>query len=161
MVGAHVGVSHDEVDARRGITGNQTIGLFGRFDLTRHLAGQLDISKYDRTTDNMVVRTATATVLYRLSVGSSLVPSAMIGWGIDVGSNSWGDDTGVHLEAGLGLEYRASASLSLGAELRIGSRAAEQYAYADGKSGPIIEFPAPHLSASDYRLGRLWAGLRF
>jgi hypothetical protein len=165
--GVSVGSSHDQKHDDAGIGASQTVGLFARLALTPKLSGQLELAKYDHADGSgTVVRTATALLVFDLTAGSRWVPTLLFGVGIDradsvmacevclAGSDAQGAR---HIEGGLGIEYRAEGGLSFGADFRLGGRSLDDDAIEDD----LLIVRGGRLQASEYRAGRIWAGIRF
>lgn len=159
--GISLGSSHDQKDDEAGIEGSKTIGLFGRIGLTSRLAAQLELAKYERPDfSGTVVRTGTALLVVDLTAGRSWVPTIMVGMGIDRADHDFGGSKGHHIEGGFGIEYRASGGFTLGADFRLGGRSVEEEDVI--LANEDVAFIAPgRLQASEYRAGRIWAGVRF
>jgi hypothetical protein len=158
--GVSLGTSHDQKDDDAGLGGSQTVGLFGRLQLGARLAGQLELMKYDQANGSgTVVRTATALLVVDLSSNPRWVPTIMVGMGIDHASTPFDgsmESSGRHIEGGFGLEYRATGGFTIGADIRLGGRS------VDDDEEPVIAIVMPYrLQASEYRAGRIWAGVRF
>ena len=124
--GVSAGVLHDEVDREQ--DGNRTLGLFGRIAVSPRVAGQLELVKIDAERDDgLTTRAATALLVFDLASRGRLVPTLLAGLGIDHASDEYGgSESGRHVEGGLGLEYRAAGGLTVGIDLRIGTRSVEE-----------------------------------
>lgn len=162
--GVSVGSAQSKADADR--DANTSLGLFGRIALTRRLSGQLELSKLqldDETNyDHATIRKLTALVVFDVLDRGALVPMLLAGLGIDRDTSDWYERSGDHVEAGVGLEYRARGGLTLGVDLRIGSRSIEERFEALPVEGDIALVAAPaHLSEGEYRTLRLSLGVRF
>ena len=166
--GVSIGSSHDQKHDEAGIGGSPTVGLFGRLALTPRLSGQLDLAKYDHADGSgTVIRTATALLVVDLTAGKEWVPTLMIGMGIDradvaaceVCAGGFESQSARHIEGGFGLEYRAAGGLTIGADIRLGGRSIDDEPI--GIREDIALFRGGRLQASEYRAGRLWAGVRF
>ena len=166
--GVSVGSSHDQKHDAAGIGGSQTVGLFGRLALTPRLSGQLELGKYDHADGSgTVVRTATALLVVDLTAGKQWVPTIMVGMGIDRASGMscdvctqvLDDQSARHIEGGFGLEYRATGGLTIGADFRLGGRSLDDDAVTLEEDFGLVR--GGRLQASEYRAGRIWAGVRF
>lgn len=162
--GVSVGSAHSKADADR--DANTSLGLFGRIALTRRLAGQLEVSKLqldDETNyDHATIRKLTALVVFDLLDHGAFVPVLFAGLGVDRETSDWSERSGDHIEGGVGLEYRARGGLTLGVDLRLGSRSIEDRYEALPVEGDIaLLAPPAHLSEGEYRTLRLTLGVRF
>ena len=165
-VGVGVGVTQSKVDGESGLDANQTLNLFGRLAFTERLSAQLEIQRIEvEDGSNVDIRTATGLLVRDLGRGS-LVPILMAGVGVAEADNGYTTTSALHLELGAGLEYRASGGLTVGAELRVGTRSIEEDSYAyvnDGRPQPgsIALYAPSYLSEGEYRAARLYVGIRF
>lgn len=154
-LGAQIGSIQSAIDADA--DANRAVGLFGRIELAPRISGQLELSKIssDGTT---TLRTGSALIVVDLTRGA-LVPMLFGGIGID---RSNGDEsiTGAHAEGGLGLEYRASGGLTIGADLRIGAREMPQPVSYLAVEDAARTAPS-QLSSGEYRAARVTLGIRF
>jgi hypothetical protein len=166
--GVSIGSSHDQKHDDAGIGGSQTVGLFGRLALTPRLSGQLELGKYDHADGSgTVIRTATALLVVDLTAGKQWVPTLMVGMGIDradlatctVCAGDFDSQSARHIEGGFGLEYRAAGGFTIGADFRLGGRSIDDEQI--GIQEDIALFRGGRLQASEYRAGRVWAGVRF
>jgi hypothetical protein len=159
--GVSVGSSHDQKDDEIGISGSQTVGLLGRLALTPRLSGQLELMKFERQDGSgTTVRTGTALLVVDLTAHPRWVPTIMVGLGIDRASHDFGASSGRHIEGGFGLEYRATGGFTLGADFRLGGRSVDEEDQVI-LDAPTVFIAPGRLQASEYRAGRIWAGIRF
>ncbi|MDX2087916.1 MAG: outer membrane beta-barrel protein [Kofleriaceae bacterium] len=142
-----------------------TVGLFARVGLTSRLSGQLEVQRirmpdgYGTSGD---IKTATALLVVELGRSGNLVPTLMVGAGVDRASEYNYPSRATHIEGGFGLEYRMSGGFSLGADLRMGGRSLDEDEYVAYDDRPQIALYAPSpLQAGEYRSGRVTLGVRF
>ncbi|MBL9018853.1 MAG: hypothetical protein JNL83_31995 [Myxococcales bacterium] len=161
--GVHLGITQSKEDGAAGLEPNDTLGLFGRLQLSPRIAGQLEAQKIKTDAGNVDIRTGTASLVIDLVAKGRLIPTLAVGMGIDSATTSYGSETnGHHFEGGFGLEYRADGGLVLGGEFRMGGRSLEQ----SDKVVPLAEgdlayYVAPSLREGEYRSVRLFLGVRF
>jgi hypothetical protein len=162
-MGVHLGVTQNEDDGAAGLDPNDTLGLFGRLQLSPRIGGQLEVQRIKTEDGNVDIRTGTASLVLDLVAKGRLIPTLAIGAGLDSASTAYGGETdGHHFEGGFGLEYRADGGLVLGAELRMGGRSIEQSDQIQPLAGDDIAYYAPStLREGEYRSARLFLGLRF
>lgn len=171
--GVAVGSHHDKVDADG--EGNRSLGLFGRVNLSRRLAAQLDVAKIatdEQTWTPTTIRTGTLSLRLDLVDGakSRFVPTVSFGAGIDRASTDYDTTEGTHFEGGFGLEYRAAGGFNLGIDLRFGGRSVDEEVYYATDGGPPPPETAPGrplvydpggLRDGEYRALRVTAGVAF
>ena len=129
-IGATVGEAQSEAEGANNQGPDLTYGLFVRVGITRHIAGQLEVTRINSDSD-YDTRSASLLGVIDLSSGwggarlaGRLVPLVLLGGGEAWGSSALTttDSYALHLEAGLGLEYRARGGLVIGIDARIGNR---------------------------------------
>ena len=155
--GVSLGMTQSRADANAGDGSNETLGIFGRLNLTSRVAGQLELLRTDSNAEGTTMRSGTALIVVDLGSGSRLMPIMLAGIGFDSADdpNSFSSTSGYHIEGGFGLEYRADGGLTFGADLRMGGRSI---------NNPEIDFggaPPPSLANGDYRSARAYAAVRF
>ncbi len=166
--GASLGLSASKVDSDNGADATGTLGLFGRLGFSSRLAGQLEVARYKSesgcatctfgTTTN--IRTATALLVVDLTdTSKSWVPTLMAGIGVDRDDGSY-PTTGHHIEGGLGIEYRGDGGITLGADVRMGSRSIDSNNDVLAGSS-TIRFAPTQMQEGEYRSGRITLGIRF
>lgn len=166
--GLSVGMHHDKVDQDH--EGNRTLGLFGRFAITKRFAVQLEVQKIETdeaTYEPTTIRTGTASLRLDLLDRGRLIPTIAFGAGLDRASTEWDTTEGHHYEGGLGLEYRADGGFNVGIDLRFGGRSVEEKVYAleDTTGGDLPPRPLAYdfggLREGEYRALRVHAGVTF
>ena len=141
---------------------NHTLGVFGRVGLTPRLSAQLDLARLESDDQNVTLRTGTALLVLDFGGDGHLVPVLLAGLGLDSASYSYGGDTSAsHVEAGLGLEYRLDGGLTLGADVRVGSRSVDPMPATAYPTGGALYYAPSTLRDGEYRSARLTAGIRF
>ncbi len=121
--GVSLGLTEAQADANSGNGSNETLGIFGRLNLTARVAGQLELQRIESDATGIDIRTGTALIVVDLGSGGRLMPIMLAGIGFDAASDQYGDSTsGYHLEGGFGLEYRADGGLTFGGDARMGGR---------------------------------------
>jgi hypothetical protein len=160
VMGATIGLEQAKSTSQtyNDTSGSQLLGLFGRMTLSGRLAGQLELARI-ATPDNsqMDVRVGTALLVYDLASGP-LVPVLLAGAGAAQQSMTYGSQTFVHAEAGIGLELRVKNGFILGVDARIGTRS--------NTTGPIAMpesyyAPISPIAEGEYRSLRLGLGVTF
>jgi hypothetical protein len=163
-VGASVGLWQNEEDANAGIDSSQTLGLWGRFGLTRRVSGQLELAehKYEGGCGEFcmntpsTLRSITALVVVDLRDRGPWMPVLLAGMGIDRDESESAFVTEAsHIEGGFGLEYRAEGGLTFGADVRMGGRSVDDELV-------IAVIPPPGaIREGEYRAARVTMGIRF
>jgi hypothetical protein len=140
---------------------DKTLALYGRIGITPRLAAQLEVFKIDtgdRGFTTADTRAATALAIVDLT-GGHWVPVLLAGIGYATASyvpNS-GSIDGHHIEAGLGLEYRADGGFVIGIDARLGERTID----SDTTLRPELYVQQPLLPGGQYHSLRLAVGMRF
>lgn len=169
-LGAAAGLSQDKADG--GDESAQSLGLWGRLQLTKRIAGQLELAKQETqfgcatctfgTTST--IRTYTGLMVVDLADSGPWMPILLAGFGLDRDSGSF-PTNGRHIEGGFGIEYRASAGLLIGADVRMGGRSIDQQEMIletdPGLVGGDALILRPGLRAGEYRSARITFGVRF
>ena len=166
--GVDLGLSHSEYNSNTDTDASSTLGVFARVGLSSRLAAQLEIQRI-RTDDTYGaaadLQTGTALLVVELGATGRLVPTLMVGVGLDRANADYGETTtGHHIEGGFGLEYRLDGGLTLGADVRMGGRSIDDetvYAYDDAVPGTIALYAPSGLQAGEYRSARVTLGVRF
>jgi hypothetical protein len=141
-----------------------TLDLFGRIGLARRIGLQAEIARYeaDATMDSNT-RTFTLAVTYDLADTGHWIPMVLGGAGFDWGDTDFTSENGHHVEAGFALEYRSDDGLTLGADLRVGTRSITVPEVLE--NGPPIDGPAfgtgTTLAAGTYGRARVYAAIHF
>ncbi len=153
--GASLGVTQEEAMSAQSPDHSESV--FGRIALTPRLAAQLELSRIDMTdrVQNANEKTASALVVIDLGASGHLVPILLAGAGLDSADAGYNSVSAHHLEAGLGLEYRADGGLIVGADARLGDRT------IDSQSTFPDLFWNPLLQGGQYRSARVTLGVRF
>jgi len=160
--GIAFGKIHSKADADSGADANGTASVFGRIGFSPRLGGQLELQRIKTEDSGTDLRTATALVVLELGSKGRLVPLLVAGVGVDKESSQYGyEQSAHHLEAGLGLEYRADGGLVVGADLRIGDRTLEQQYEVQPLAGDVIAYVPSSLRDGEYRAARISLGIRF
>jgi len=156
---------------------NPTLGLWARVGVGRLLSVQLELQQITSPYGGDKIRSGSALLVLDLVGSGRLVPMLFAGGGLDRATYFGGDIEGHHFEGGVGLEYRSSGGLFIGADLRLGGRSldngdiiltgggAEPLDDAaccgdPGRGGSIALF-APAIAEGEYRAMRVTAGVRF
>jgi hypothetical protein len=120
VVGAGVGETQTQSDAVDGTKAQATTGLFGRVRVLGPFAVQAEVGSINVAGTNVHTVTGDAMLVFGIR---HLHPYVLAGAGVDqLSSNTIGTATTTRVEAGVGVEYHFRGGLSLGAELREGSR---------------------------------------
>ena len=151
-IGASLGVNEDMSYQ----ASSHALGVFGRIGLAPAISGQLELAKLDNDQMGTAVRTGNALIVVDLGHGS-LAPIALAGVGMDTTSDINADRRYAHAELGAGLEYRALGGVTLGADVRIGTRKLVD----DRETGLLTAYEPLTLSAGDYRSARITLGVTF
>ncbi len=161
--GLHLGVSQTKEDGANGVDASDSVGLFGRLGFTKRVAGQLEVMKLGTEDGSGVtMRSGTLLVIADLTSSGRLVPTVALGVGVDRASLPYGSTDATHIEAGLGLEYRAEAGLNIGLDLRIGDRSLMSQTSVQPVLEGDVAYRAPSgLSGGEYRSARVTVGVRF
>ncbi len=157
-VGASVGLLQSE--QTQNLSPDKTLAIYGRIGIVSRLSAQLELAKIDtgdRGLTTADTRAVTALAVVDLA-GGHWVPVLLAGIGIangTLGPYSGEIDTH-HVEAGLGLEYRADGGFVVGIDARLGDRTidSDTTLKADLYSQPL-------LTGGQYRSVRLAIGIRF
>jgi len=160
VIGATIGLEQPKSTSvsDNGTTGSQLLGLFGRMTISGRLAGQLEVARIATPANSqMDVRVGSALFVYDLASGP-LVPVLLAGAGAAQQSMTYGSQTFIHAEAGIGLELRIKNGFILGVDARIGTRS--------NTTGPIAMpesyySPIPPIAEGEYRSVRLGLGVTF
>jgi hypothetical protein len=169
-LGAAAGLSQDKADG--GDESAQSLGLWGRLQLTKRIAGQVELAKQETqfgcatctfgTTST--IRTYTGLMVVDLADSGSWMPILLAGIGIDRDSGSF-PTSGRHIEGGFGIEYRSTAGLMIGADVRMGGRTIDQQDMILETDPALVGGDAqilrPGLRAGEYRSARITFGVRF
>jgi hypothetical protein len=160
---AGVGLGRIQAKADADGDASDTVQLYGRIGLTRRISGQLELQKITLDGASAAGRTGTALLVVDLGSHPHLVPTMFAGVGVDRGDNGFGgEQTGHHLEGGLGLEYRASGGLVISADLRLGGRAVDQTVeILPAATDVALYYPALPMREGEYRSARVGVGIRF
>ncbi len=151
-IGASLGVSEDQSYQAT----SHSLGVFARAGLAPMLSAQLELAKLDNDAMGTTVHTGTGLLILDLGSGT-LAPIAFAGVGLDSTSDSNADRRFAHVELGAGLEYRALAGLTVGADIRIGTRKLID----DQESGIETYYEPLTLSEGQYRSAHITVGARF
>lgn len=156
--GVSLGIAQSEQDVGSYDPSN-TMGLFGRIGVTSRVSIQLDLARTEPENANAKVRKITALGVFDVRTRGNLIPIVFAGIGVDEAETTYGDTaSAAHIEAGVGLEYRAPGGVTVGADLRVGNRSLDQ----TSSDQPIIALYAPNgLTEGDYRAARITLGVQF
>lgn len=158
-VGASLGITQSEQTQNESV--DKTYAIYGRIGIVSRLSAQLEVAKIDASDRGYTeadARAVTALAVVDLA-GGHWVPVLLAGIGFanaTVGPNSGEIDTH-HVEAGLGLEYRAAGGFVIGIDARIGDRTID----SDTTLHPDLYSLPPILPDGQYRSVRLAIGVRF
>ncbi len=170
--GIGLGLTHSEADALDGAEPNSTVGLWGRLRLGSRISAQLELTRIKADdgadtygySDPVAMRQVSALLVVDLArSGKSLVPIALVGAGIDNEVTTYSDKDFVHALLGAGLEYRAANGLTIGADLRMGTRTSSepQYKTQPVQEGVLFREAPSRLAEGEFRTARLTVGIRF
>jgi hypothetical protein len=162
-LGAGVGLTQSKADSDAGGNALQAVGIYGRLHVGGPFAVQLELGRIQTADDQSSVRTATATGIIELTHGR-LVPLVMGGVGVDDVSHMWGDEQYTHVEFGLGLSYRVSGGMTIGVDVREGTRSlrSDPAVYTNQGATPGDSLYTPmSIAAGDYRAAHVTVGIRF
>ena len=129
-IGVTLGEAQSEAESGINQGPDEVYGAYLRVGLTRHVAVQLELARIDSDA-SYDVRTAGLAGVIDLGngwavrrLGGRFVPILLGGGGEAWGSAAGNGTTsyGLHLEAGLGIEYRGTSGLVIGGDARIGNR---------------------------------------
>jgi len=158
--GASLGLTQSE--QAQNVSPDKTLAIYGRIGIVPRLSAQLELAKIDagdRGFTTADTHAATALAVVDLT-GGRWVPVVLAGIGIangTLGPNSGEIDTH-HVEAGLGLEYRAEGGFVVGIDARLGDRTVD----SNSTLTPYLYAPQqPLLADGQYRSVRLAIGIRF
>jgi hypothetical protein len=160
--GLNLGLIQSQADADK--DANHTIGLYGRVQMSPRWSAQLEIGRIETDDGSGTdLRQAGGLLMVDLANGGHLIPMLLAGAGFDWESTAYDSTSGHHIEGGFGLEYRADGGLTLGADIRLGSRNIDTpKAQPVGIDGAVpLLAPASHLTDGEYRSARLYVGVRF
>jgi hypothetical protein len=159
---AGLGVTEDQVNSSSSQPENNTLSVFGRYNVTGATALELDLTKID-SGYGATARAATALVVFDLRSGARLVPQLFVGAGLDRIDDYGTPIDGNHVEAGLGLEYRADGGFTLGARFHLGSRSFDTMAVAVPQTCCLdcCLGSAPTSQSTEFRSLDAYAGVRF
>lgn len=104
-VGVDLGVADD----------TPALGVFGRLGVSSWIAGQLELTHVVTDDPRVELRVATAAVVVDLGARGPFVPTVIAALGLD-------SESALRVEGGLGLEYRATSGVTIGADVRLGDR---------------------------------------
>jgi hypothetical protein len=140
-----------------------TLDLFGRIGMGRRFALQAEIARYeaDATMDSNT-RTFTVAVTYDLADTGHWIPMILGGAGFDWGNTAFSAENGHHVEGGFALEYRGDDGLTLGADLRVGTRSITVPEVLE--NGPLIvpdDWGSTTLAPGTYGRARIYAAIHF
>jgi hypothetical protein len=154
-VGVGVGSTQDRF--RTTADPHDTASAFGRVALSPRVSGQLELTRWRSDGGNTTASSATGVLIFDLTTGQALVPTLLVGAGFDESDNKFGKSTARHGEAGVGLEYRATGGLVIGADVRFGRRKVEgEVRHTD----VLIEILPGRFQDTAYHSGHLWIGVR-
>jgi len=161
--GVGLGMIHSEENAQN--DANSTLGLFGRYQLSRRLAAQLEVARI-QTEDGSGSDLRTASLLGVIDLtraGRGFVPIAVLGLGMDNETTEYLDRDYLHGFLGVGVEYRAENGLRIGFDLRLGGRVTTepQYETLPVEGDVLARYPAPDLEEGEYRAARITLGVAF
>lgn len=171
--GVQLGSTNNRAEADAGEDASSAYGVYGRLRISPRVSGQLEVGRIDTGASDLSIRQVTALVLVdiaRLGAARRLVPTVMLGLGVDHASSAaYGVSADAQrVEAGVGLEYRAEGGLTVGLDLRIGERSVDDQAtiqpvYDGGIGGgvPLDPIGSTSSSSSEFRVARVTVGLRF
>ena len=103
----------------------------------------------------------TALALFDLGSNPRWVPQVFAGLGLFSSDLGYGSDAGHQLEAGIGLEYRATGGLVIGARFRIGDRTTDSQPQLVPVGCCTDLYSPPSLNDGQYRSLDTYAGIRF
>lgn len=141
-----------------------TLDLFGRVGVGRRIGLQAEIARYeaDATMDSNT-RTFTVALTYDLADTGHWIPMILGGAGFDWGDTDFISESGHHVEGGFALEYRSDDGLTLGADLRAGTRSITVPAVLE--NGPPLFGPetgtGTTLAPGTYGRARIYAAIHF
>jgi hypothetical protein len=165
--GAGVGLTQDANAATAGQGTTQAVDLYARMHVIGPFAAQVELGTVD-TNGQQTVRTGSVLGVAELMHGR-VVPLLLAGFGIDqVGSGMMSSDqyTYSHVELGLGLQIRISGGLTLGVDVRQGTRSVQSQPAPTpvldngGGFGTDLRMQEP-IADGDYRTVRATLGVRF
>lgn len=159
-IGASAGTWHNEQDADAGVHASGTLGLWGRFSLSKRIAVQAEIARHKAdgncgefcTFDAPVIRTYGAMLAVDLRDRGQWMPMLLVGAGLDREDGGFGMK-GSHLEGGVGLEYRAEGGFLIGADVRLGGRSIDN-------GDMILPAVVGGMREGEYRAARITMGIR-
>jgi hypothetical protein len=164
--GAGLGLTQDEAASTLQPDHGET--LWGRLGLTPRLAGQLEVTRIDtgdRGLTGYDIKTFTALAVLDLGSGvraGHLVPILLAGAGYDrATTQGTGEIDAHHIEAGIGVEYRADGGFVLGADARLGDRTVDSNSLIVPLACCTDLWSQPVLSGGQYRSLRVTLGIRF
>jgi len=157
-IGAGLGMTQDEVNSHQ--DPNSTLSVLGRIGLSQRFSLELDLSRIN-TGANNASRTATGLALFDLGSNPRWVPQVFAGLGVYNSDLGYGSDDGHHLEAGIGLEYRATGGMVIGARFHIGDRTMDSQPAVYPLACCTDLYSPPSLNEGQYRTLDAYAGVRF
>lgn len=169
-LGVHAGSLQAESDANAGYDAQTEYGLFARYSLSPRIAAQLDLSKLSmRSTNALDASSATIAAVFDIVEGKKLVPTVLVGLGVEFVEGTDYQATAQRTEIGLGLEYRGDSGMFIGVDARIGKRKVSEAMSGVGipEERPINDvtfdesYEPASLSAGSYRTVRVSGGIRF
>jgi outer membrane protein with beta-barrel domain len=171
-IGASLGTTQTANDADIGADSLHSVGLYGRLHLLGPIAVQGELGRI-QTDDHTSVRTASLAGVLELG-HHAFVPYLLAGAGVDqVGQSMDSGETYAHVELGLGVQYRVNGGLTIGLDVREGTRKLESspppvYAMPAGGGDlgappidPVYQNPVSSVSSGEYRSARVTVGIRF
>ncbi len=128
--GVTLGIAQTKADAEGDAVGAH--GIFGRVRLGNRLGMQLELAKVGGPEAGNDIRSASALLVVDLldAARYRIVPMFIAGIGVDrqrIGDPAYDDSydnvvNGKHVEGGFAVEYRSPHGLTIGLDLRVGSR---------------------------------------
>lgn len=145
--GVTLGIAQTKADAEGDAVGAH--GIFGRVRLGHRLGVQLELAKVGGPEDGNDIRSASALLVVDLLDATKyrVVPMFLAGFGVDrqrLGNPVYDDSyddvvNGKHVEGGFGVEYRSPHGLTIGLDLRVGSRELDDGYYGGVDRPPPVD----------------------
>jgi hypothetical protein len=145
--GVTLGIAQTKADADGDAVGAH--GIFGRIRFGHRLGAQLELAKVGGPEDGNDIRSASVLLVVDLLDATKyrVVPMFLAGVGVDrqrLGNPLYDDSyddvvNGKHVEGGFGVEYRSPHGLSIGLDLRVGSRELDAGYYDGGINPPPVD----------------------